>query len=324
MKAIVIINPVSGTKPPDIIKKELINKLDNLSYEYEVKETEKPAHAYIIAKEAVDNNINLVIVVGGDGTINEVVNAIACTDVCLGIIPNGTGNLLATSLGIPMDFSKSINIIFENNRKKIDLGRINNQYFSIIAGCGFDATIMKNVKRSDKKILGFLAYFIEGFKQALFPRRSIFNLLIDGKRVKKRALTVLFINSGNILGNIITIVPDASMTDGLLDVCIFSPQHTGEFIPVLWKILTKENTQKDPDFDRITHLKAKEIKFKCRPRLPVQADGDVIGYPPLDIHAVPDALNVIVPKKISTFVMNPEEFFKSLMEEAFNLSENKS
>ena len=324
MKIRAILNPVSGNKNPQLVKKEVIEYFQKNNIQCEIVETQGSKDAHSLAQKAVEENIELLIVVGGDGTINEVINALANNNTCLGLVPNGTGNLLATSLGIPMDTIKALDIIFKGKEKKIDLGSINGQFFSIIAGCGFDAAIMENVKKEDKKLFGFLAYFIEGVKQAFMHKMSLFRMNIDGKRFRKRALAVLFINSGNILGNFITIVPNSSVTDGLLDVCIFSPQHTGEFIPVLWKILTKEdcdsskqNCSINNEYHNVTHFKAKTIKLRCRPKLPVQADGDVIGYPPLDIESHPDALKVMVPEKVSTFVMNPEEFLKSLLDQAF-------
>lgn len=316
MNTTIIINPVSGINNFNDVNKQLLDFLTNQPFSYEIIPTKGPNDAFNIAKNAIENNCKLIIAVGGDGTINEIVNAIANTDTCLAIIPNGTGNLLATSLGIPIDITKAMKLIKENYRKKIDLGKINDHYFSIIAGCGFDAAIMKNVKRTDKKLLGILAYFLEGLKQAFMPKRAVFNMVIDNKKIKRRGLIVMFINSGNIFGNIITLVPNASMHDGLLDVCMFSPKHTGEFIPVLWKILTKENYENKLTKKTALHFKAKNIELKCRPKLPTQADGDFIGYPPLKVTTCPNALEIIVPEKISTFVMDPEEFFKSLVEQA--------
>lgn len=317
-KVTIIINPVSGANSFNEVKKAVIDFFEDQSYHFEIIETKGKDDAYNIAKQAILNESKLIVSVGGDGTINEIINAIANTNTCMAIIPNGTGNLLATSLGIPIDINKALKLISENNRKKIDLGKINGHYFSIIAGCGFDAAIMKNVKKEDKKLLGFLAYFIEGFKQAFMPKRAVFNMVIDNKKIKRRGLNVMFINSGNIFGNLITLVPNASMTDGLLDVCMFSPGHTVDFIPVLWKILTKENYENKLTKKRVLHFKAKNIDLKCRPKLPMQADGDFIGYPPVKVESCPAALEIIVPKKVSTFVMDPEEFFKSLVEGLFN------
>lgn len=318
MKTTVIINPVSGLNNTEDVHKQVTDFLNDQSFSYEIVKTKCANDAFEIAKKAVENNSNLIIAVSGDGTINEIINAIADTETCLAIVPNGTGNLLATSLGIPIDINKALKLIPKNYRKKIDLGKINDHYFSIIAGCGFDAAIMKNIKKGDKKLFGILAYFFEGFKQALIPKRAVFKMVIDSKKIKRRGLIVMFINSGNIFGNLITLVPNASMTDGFLDVCMFSPKHTGEFIPVLWKILTKENYENKLTKKTALHFKAQNIELQCRPKLPVQADGDFIGYPPIKVTTCPDALEIIVPEKVSTFVMDPEEFFKSLIEHAMS------
>lgn len=315
MKILVIVNPVSGNQNISNIKGKVLSVLDQYEYTYTVKDTKYVNSAYEMSLEAINEGYNLILAVGGDGTVNEILNAIAYKDITLGIIPTGTGNLLATALGIPIAPEKATEIALKGKPKKIDLGKMNDKYFSIIAGCGFDASIMKNIKKSDKKLLGFLAYFIEGIKQAILPKRAVFRLKIDGKSYRKRALTVLFINSGNIFGNLITIVPDASITDGLIDVCIFKPRNTAEFFPVIWKILSKQEYVDSPE---IFHQKASKITLNCRPKLPVQADGDFIGLPPLTIESCPEALNVMTPEKITTFVMNPEDFFKNLIEQGIN------
>lgn len=322
MEILVILNSLSGYRAPELIKKEFIKCMELFPVEYELFESQNPEQAYLKTIDAVNNGVKLVIAIGGDGTVNQVINALAFTDVCLGIIPNGTGNLLATTLGIPLDVNKALEIIFEGTKKKIDLGKINNQYFSIIAGCGFDADIMKNTNKSVKKFLGYIAYFLEGFKLALFPRRAVFRITYDGKKVKKRAVNVLFINTANILGNFITLVPNASMTDGLLDICVISPENPIEYIPVLWNILTKQNCEENEHnkSNKILHLKAQHIHLDCRPKRSIQVDGDVLGYPPVDIVACPAALAVMAPQKVDTFFMNPEEFFKSLLSKTFTVT----
>lgn len=312
MKILLIVNPVSGNQNVALIKEKVLKILEKNEHQYILEETKYPNSAYELALAGVENKMDLILAIGGDGTVNEILNAIAYKDAVLGIIPTGTGNLLATALGIPIDTEKALDIALNGEKKKIDLGKMNDKYFSIIAGCGFDASIMKNIKKADKKLLGFLAYFIEGIKQAIMPKRAVFRLVVDGKKYRKRALTVLFINSGNIFGNLITIVPNASMTDGLIDVCVFKPRNTAEFFPILWKILSKQEFVDTPE---IYHRKASKIQLNCRPKLPVQADGDFIGIPPLTIEACPQALSVMAPSKITTFVMNPEEFFKNLIEQ---------
>lgn len=313
MKTILIINPISGNKNFDKVKKIVTDKLSLHQQEFELFVTTMDNTATDIASRAIQQGIELIIVVGGDGTIREVINAIVGSNIILGIVPNGTGNLLATSLGIPSDIEKAMDIVFEGKKQKMDVGKINDHYFAIIAGCGFDAEIMKNINKNHKKLLGLAAYFIEGLKQYLSPKRAVFKIDIDGKKYKFKAINVLFVNSSNILGNFISIVPESSIYDGYLDVCIVSPKTFFDFIPVLWKIFMRQNTHILDKNTKIITFKAKRIEFLCRPKLMIQADGDVIGYPPGLVEVFPGALNVIVPEKIDTFLMNPDNFFKSLL-----------
>jgi YegS/Rv2252/BmrU family lipid kinase len=317
MKILALLNPESGTKNQKTLKKEFIEAIEKYSVSYELLETSTIEEIYKAASEAADRNYETVIGIGGDGTINMIINAIATKNIYLGIVPTGTANLLATALGIPIDVKKAVKIIFEGKKSTLDLGKINDKYFAITAGCGFDAAIMGNINKQSKKLFGYMAYVFEGIKQAVLPKRSVFLLDIDGKKVKKRAVNVLFVNTGNILGNFITLVPDASPSDGFLDICIYSPDHTGEYIPVLWNILTKQQYDEEHPAYKMVHFKARQVKLKCRPRLPIQADGDLIGYPPVDISVCPDALKIHAPLKVDTFMMNPEEFFRNLLDSAF-------
>jgi YegS/Rv2252/BmrU family lipid kinase len=317
VNVLVIFNPESGNRNPKTIKTSFLEAMRSFDIEYELFESSNFEDILERTRKASLEKVSKIIAIGGDGTVNQIINGMAESATTLGIIPTGTANLLATALGIPADVKKALKIIFEGKQDKIDLGKINNRYFAITAGCGFDAKIMKNVDRNKKKFLGFLAYFIEGFIQAIIPERSVFQLNIDGKKIKKRAVNVLFVNTGNLFGNFLTLVPDASLTDGFLDICIYSPTHTGEYIPVLWNIITKQKYTEEHKAFKMQHFKAKEVYLKCRPRLPVQADGDLIGYPPVHIKVCPDALSVCMPFKIDSFIMNPEEYFRTMLDKAF-------
>lgn len=318
MEVVAIFNPGSGNQGSVAIRAKLDEYMAQNAIDYKLVEIDDFKKIKEEVTLAIEGGAKLIIAVGGDGTVNQIINILAYTDVCLGIVPTGTGNLLATALGIPIDTIKALDIIFQGQRKKMDLGRINDHYFSTIAGCGFDAKLMTNVASANKKkLFGYLAYVIEGVIQAFLSRKSVFWLTIDGKEVRKRAISVLFINSANILGNLVTLVPNSSFYDGLLDVCIYSPSHTGEYIHVLWNILTKHDYSEEKKNKKMEHFKASKIRLECRPKTPIQADGDFFGYPPADIDSCPKALTVCAPLKVDTFVMNPEEFFKSILENAF-------
>jgi YegS/Rv2252/BmrU family lipid kinase len=292
MKIVAILNPTSGNKDSKALKKHLLRRFFN--FNFEIWETEKPFQAIDLSKKAVQENCDIIIAAGGDGTIIEVISGMINSNSKLGIIPYGTGNMLAANLGIPVNISKAIDIIIEGNSQKIDIGKINDRYFAFMAGCGFDAKIIDETSREKKKKYGLLAYFIEGVSQVFKTKYNLFKIKLDNnKTVKARALTVIIANSGNIIGNLFSLVPHASLSDGLLDIIIISPKSTGDYIPILWQILTRQKHKKS---NKIIYYQAKEVEIKCKPNLPVQADGDIIGKTPIKVQALPQAIEVLTPK----------------------------
>lgn len=293
MKIVAILNPVSGNKDIKILKEEMYRRF--FDFEFKIWETEQALHAIELAKKAVEEDYGIIIAVGGDGTIIEVISGIIGSEVKLGIIPYGTGNMLAANLGIPTNnLSKAINIILKAYTQKIDIGKINDRYFAFMAGCGFDAKIIGEVSREKKKKLGLFAYFLEGFLQVFSTKYAYFKIKLDNNKIiKVKALTVIIANSGNILGNLVSLAPKASFFDGLLDIIVISPKYINDYISILWKIITKKSYHSG---NKITHYQAQDIEIKCKPCLFVQADGDIVGKTPIKIEVIPAAVEIFVPE----------------------------
>lgn len=295
MRVLAILNPTSGNRPIEVVRRDLMKTISSYTSDFNLRETQGADDAYNLAKEFAKNGGELVIAAGGDGTIKEIVNALAYTDTAMAIMPNGTGNLLANALCIPMDIGKAVNIAFEGKQKTIDLGKVQGEYFAVIAGCGFDADVMNTVSRKDKKFLGMMAYFWAGFRLALWPKKAVFKIEADDKIIKRRAFNVLVVNSASILGELLQVVPNTSLNDGLLDLCIFSPKNQAEIIELLWRMFSKENYENDYFDKKAMHIKAKKIKIHARPKTHYQADGDIQGYTPIELEACPAALKVMIP-----------------------------
>ncbi|OGI21254.1 MAG: hypothetical protein A2287_04820 [Candidatus Melainabacteria bacterium RIFOXYA12_FULL_32_12] len=311
MKIVTIINPTSGNKDTNLLKQELLKRFSG--FEFEIWETKQSLHAVDLAKEAVKKEFDIIIAAGGDGTAIEVIAGMINSKAKLGIIPYGTGNLLAANLGIPTaNITRTMDIILENHTQKIDIGKINGRYFAFMAGCGFDAKIINETSREKKKKYGLLAYFFEGILQSIRPKYSSFKIKLDNKKViKVRALTVMIANSGNIIGNKFSIAPQASLSDGLLDVIVISPKRTSDYLPILWQIITKQFDKKS---SKIKHYQVKEVEIKCRPNILVQADGDIIDKTPVKIQAIPEAIEVITPKTpCKSAASNVEDHLKNII-----------
>jgi diacylglycerol kinase (ATP) len=212
-----IINPISGIGKQKNIEDLIRENTDVASFNYKVKFTKGPGHGTELAKEAVKEGVNIVVAIGGDGTVNEIGQALVGSDTALGIIPTGSGNGLARHLKIPFRFDKAIAVINRCKIRKIDTATINGQVFLSIAGVGYDAFVAKKFADAPKR--GFFSYFriVSNEYSQYRPKKYI--LEVDGRIIKRRALSITFANS-NQFGNNVSIDPHAKLDDGLIDVCI--------------------------------------------------------------------------------------------------------
>jgi diacylglycerol kinase (ATP) len=287
-KALFIINPVSGGKKKDGVP-ELIHKyLDHTIFEYETIYSTGVKHARDVARErAADYDI--IVAVGGDGTINEVASAIAGTDTVLGVIPYGSGNGLSRFLGVPMNAEGAIKLLNTGQAVTIDAGKMNGKWFFNMAGMGFDAHISHVFAHGSEK-RGFVSYFKSSLKEIANYKSQTYQLDIDGVKYEREAFMLSLANSSQY-GNNAHVSPTASVQDGLLDVCIIKPFPLYRFPEMGIRMFTK--TADSSKFVEI--IKGKHITIKRTQPGPIHLDGeprDADIYLTIDI--VPGALKIIV------------------------------
>ncbi|MCX6248720.1 MAG: YegS/Rv2252/BmrU family lipid kinase [Bacteroidetes bacterium] len=284
-----IINPISGIGKQKNIEELIRNYADVSVYEYEVKYTKEQGHATELAKEAVASGVDVVVAVGGDGTVNEIGKALVGSDTALGIIPTGSGNGLARHLKIPFRFDKAIGVINRCKIRKIDTATINDQVFLSIAGVGYDAYVAKKFATAHKR--GFFSYFriVSNEYPEYSPRK--YTIEVDGKIITRRALTITFANS-NQFGNNTSIDPHAKLDDGLVDVCIVRriPLWLIPFyVPMLFT-KTFHKTQ------YIEIIRAKHAVVTRKKGKTIQLDGDPSKTGKvIEMKVNPLSLNIIVP-----------------------------
>jgi diacylglycerol kinase (ATP) len=228
-KVIFIVNPISGAlrNPEKII--ELIHKIwKGSKIKFEIKITAHQGNATELAKEATGNQIDMVVAVGGDGTINEVGRGLVGSDVILGVIPAGSGNGFARNFNIPLNIRKSIELLKQPNLKKIDVGKINNHYFLNVAGIGLDAEISAHFERFGFR--GPLPYFMVGFREFFRYRPESIVLNLNSHKNLHFNPIVLSIANAPQYGNGAIIAPGAIPDDGELDFCVLSSISIGKAI----------------------------------------------------------------------------------------------
>lgn len=231
-----------------------------------------------MAEAAAINGAELVLVCGGDGTVRTVCAELAGTGIPVGVVPAGTGNLLARNLGIPLYLEEAVDVALNGQDRAIDMVAVDgdgigdDEHFMVMGGMGFDAAIMEGATEEIKARIGWLAYFVAGFRQLRYPAIRV-EVSVDGEPfTKHRVRTVVIGNVGYLTAGI-PLLPDATIDDGVLDVVLVSPRRFLSWLPLVWRVMSK-NKRIDDSLDRKT---GRSVVLRAGHDVPRQLDGDPIG-----------------------------------------------
>lgn len=257
--------------------------------------TERPGHGAELASHHAPH-YDAIFALGGDGTVMEIAGALSGSSALIGVLPGGTGNLLARALGIPLSVSRAVNHLLDGQEQLIDLGRFpSGRRFAIAAGVGIDAAMVAETPGWLKRRLGVLAYTIMGSRAALRSvlRREFFaaRIVVDGQVHERRAAAVMIANFGAVLGNRITLGPAIRTDDGLLDACVFSPRTLRDALRIVRRLL-RGRFENDPS---MLYVRGREIRVETTPPMQWQADGELMGTTPFDVVVEPLAVRLLVP-----------------------------
>ena len=286
-----ILNPISGTDSkagiPDLIEE----RLDKDRFDYCIAETSYAGHATELAKEAAKDGVNIVVAVGGDGTVNEVGRALTQTDTAMGILPCGSGNGLARHLNLPMNLKKCIDILNYCDIKKLDYGIINEHPFFCTCGMGFDAFISMKFAETGKR--GPITYMQKVLEEGLRYEPETYVIEDEDGTHSYKAFLVSVANASQY-GNNAYIAPQASMSDGLLDVIIMEPFDLIDAPQVAIELFNKTL---DKNL-KIKTFRSKHIHIHRKSEGIIHYDGDPItSSADVDISIVPKGINIIVNPK---------------------------
>src|SRR5574344_975277 len=235
-KIVFIINPISGTHSKDEIPQLIESGLDKSLYDGVIKFTEYAGHAAEIALQCVKDGVDVVAAVGGDGTVNEVARSLIHTDTALAIIPCGSGNGLARHLQISMEPRQAIEVLNRGVVKMLDYGTINGQPFFCTCGVGFDAFVSYKFANSTKR--GMLTYLENALREILKYKPETYELEDEAGEYKYKAFLIACANASQY-GNNAYIAPNASMSDGLMDVTIMEPFTMIEAPQIAFQLFNK-------------------------------------------------------------------------------------
>lgn len=255
--------------------------------------TDSPGHGARIAAEA-GSSYDAVFTVGGDGTAIEVIGALAHMGPPVGILPGGTGNVVARTLGIPLRMGRAVKVLVEGDEARIDLGRLSTgQRFAIGMGVGLDAAMIAGAPALLKRRLGFFAYVLSATRAAFRMEQFNARIIVDGQVEEIQAAAVLVANFGAVVNDLIAFGDGIMRDDGLLNVCIYSPKNLRDAMRIFWMMSRK----KFPPDPRVTYRSGKHFIIETSPPRIGQADGELLGNSPFEIMVEPLAARVLVPRR---------------------------
>ena len=257
----------------------------------DVAPTGRPGHAAELAAER-SRSYAAVFVLGGDGTVMEVLGALAHTGVPVGILPGGTGNLVARSLGIPLNVARAVRLLSRGHPVKMDLGVVGSgRHFAFSVGAGVDARMIAETSARGKRALGSAAYALTAIRCALAPRSFYVRAVVDGEVIEREAAAVMVANSGGVLNDLITLGPGIRSDDGRLDLCIFSPSGGAQAAALGWRLFRK----RFDEHPALVYRSGQQFRVECDPPQIYQADGELLGDTPFEARVEAGAATVIAP-----------------------------
>lgn len=309
-KIIFIINPISGTVSKAKIPVLVEQRLDKDMFDYEYIQTEYAGHASVIAKEAAERGVDIVVAVGGDGTINEIGRSLINTQTAMAIIPCGSGNGLARHLQLPINAKKCIDVINECEIKALDYGVINNRPFFCTCGMGFDAFISMQFAKAGKR--GMITYVQKVLETGLNYKPEVYEIEQDEKTEHIKAFLISAANASQY-GNNAYIAPQASMHDGLLNITIIEPFGALDAAQVAIEMFNKTL---DKNL-KVKTFRTKHIHIHRQKPGIIHYDGDPVeDGADVDISIVPKGINIVVPT-ISKQTRNAPNMAQNALSEIF-------
>ncbi|KPJ56621.1 MAG: hypothetical protein AMJ42_05120 [Deltaproteobacteria bacterium DG_8] len=296
MKTTIIINPIAGKRNYRNIKKA-INVLRSNGIIPEIRETTRRGDGEIFAQEEIKKGTEIVIAAGGDGTVNEIANGLVGSSVKLGVLPIGIANVFSLEAQIPSDPVLAINVILEGLPTIINIGHIRlrkesgeeeiKSHFLLMVGIGFDAGVVREIKRSKISKWGKAAYIFTGMRVvSKYTQSQLYFKIDQGKTIKGYSAVI---GKAHYYGGRFLVTPHASLIDDSLDLCVFQSKGAWNMVKYAWGILKAKHIT----YTDVYYCKTKEIEVSSPNEVFIQADGDFFGRLPAYLSVKKDALTVL-------------------------------
>jgi diacylglycerol kinase (ATP) len=296
-RVLLITNPAAARTRASAVD-VLMRTFAGAGWSAEVLATGGQGDARRIAAEGVAQGMDIVAVFGGDGTTMQAAAALVGTDVALGVIPGGTGNLLAGNLRIPSAPARAVRALITARPKLFDLGRVQRpdgeHFFAVACGAGYDARIMAETLGEHKRRWGMAAYVATTLRLVREIRSTDHVITIDGVVYDANAAMVLVANCGEVIPPYVRLGAGIRPDDGLLDVVVVRANGFGQSLRAVWDLLRMA-----PEVDGLDtyvgYARGREVRVETHPVQPVQLDGEAGGETPFTATVVPKAIRIMVP-----------------------------
>jgi len=294
--AFIVLNPVAGDSGP-LVRRSLRRHFAEAGWTWELYETTGEERVADVVGEAVEEGgqrVDLVVAAGGDGTVSAVASGVARSGLGMGIVAVGTADTFARELGIPRELPAAMDLLTGNHAvRQIDAMTVGDRFCVLNVSVGISGLMMRDTARVDKRRFGQAAYVWTGLRKLFGYQPHRFTLTIDGRRSVVRASEVAVVNSGALGGPSLRWSPKVRLDDGRIDVCIIRAKSVVDYVGVAVSVVLRRHS----DEPAIQHIIAEErVVVDAEPALPVQADGEFLGEPPVEVTVVPGAVRVVVPK----------------------------
>jgi diacylglycerol kinase (ATP) len=288
-RGFLIFNPSSGTgikSNQDVSR--IVREFEKAGIDIAPSPTEPEFSTQHQVKELMKESPDLIVSWGGDGTINEVVNGMYPSSVPLGILSGGTANLLIKEMGIPTEIHSAIQLISKGKTRSITIGQANQRFFILMAGIGFDSEVVRKVDLKAKRKWGKLAFgfaALNTISKYEFPKLE---LKIDGK--KKECVFAVICNAREYAAHFV-LTPQADISDDYFYACLFKEPGFGNILQYMFHAAQG----KLKNLESVEILQCTEVEADGPGEIPVQADGELIGYLPMKFRIYPRSLNIFCP-----------------------------
>jgi diacylglycerol kinase (ATP) len=286
----VIVNPAAGQPEPIL---SVLNKVFlEAGAEWQVAVTHQEGDGTRLAQQAVRRGVDVVAAYGGDGTVMEVVNGLIGSDVPLGILPGGTGNVLSVELQIPPALEEAAKLIgaAEPRIRPLDVGKCRDKHFLLRLSTGLTARQIGMTTREMRDQYGKLAYLIAALRALPSAKPACFHFTLDGEKRDFEGVTCVVANAGSVGIPGLSLAPEIRVDDGMLDLLAIRDVDLEALSSLAASIAALP-----PDAAELDHWQARQIRIDSDPVQPVVADGEDLGETPVTVEVVPQAIGVIVP-----------------------------